>query len=562
MKLKNVITVNVITVLAFALLFHHYVYSQNMNSTLSVILTEYKGKIEVLRNNKNIQVKKGMNLQENDVIKTKQNSSALLLLQDGSKFILAENTEVVINNLKFVQTSVSLQNGKLMTKVSPRQTTQVFEVKTPVSVASVRGTEFIISFVDNKSELVVIEGKVLLSDMLGNNIEVNENEFCSILEKGSLGEKTKIDQNKVDSLINEFKTKDEEKLQQGKLEESKFELLKSELRSFVSDVKTDKIYFNDTIMQIKETDFSTGRTLVDVNGNLTRIEQTISRNKSNSIEFVNITKRDSYKYNGYFKDYQTQVESNKPRVDILRLGIEFSVSLPEKLTEWPSFISNKGKDFYPTRIYYELSNLNDKFYGDTTFTKIIEEKPIYEMRWDPITQMNQMVQVGTEKKEKLEGKTENYIVNAEGRKYEVDIEYNKSVKGELPKGNKNDESKNGKLFSWEETPIPLRDDINNDGVVDNKDILWMKTETYFINNSGDILTQDYLSGNKDRDPISLLKEVAFENIIFVCEDNGGFPGKPFFKKNIDLIITPDIAITLAKKLAVAVGNMNDMISKE
>lgn len=97
-----------------------------------------------------------MNLQENDVIKTKQNSFAVLLFQDGSKITLAEKTEVVINDLKFVQTSVSLQNGKLRTKVSPRQTSQVFEVKTPVSVASVRGTEFILSYIDTKSELVVI----------------------------------------------------------------------------------------------------------------------------------------------------------------------------------------------------------------------------------------------------------------------------------------------------------------------------------------------------------------------------------------------------------------------
>lgn len=306
-----------------------------MDSMLSVILAEYKGKVEVLRNNTNIQVKKGMNLQENDVIKTKQNSFAVLLFQDGSKITLAENTEVVINNLKFIQTSVSLQNGKLMTKVSPRQTSQVFEVKTSVSVASVRGTEFILSYIDNKSELVVIEGKVLFSDLLGNNIEVTESESCYISDQG-IGEKTKVDQNKVDSLINEFRTKTEEKTEQ-----EKSELIKSELKTFVSEIKLENYYFTNTILQVKEADFQTGRTLVDVHGNLTRIEQSVSRNKDNSIEFINITKRNSYKYNGYFKDYKTQVESNEPRVDIFRLGVEFSDTLPEKISEWPSYIAKK-----------------------------------------------------------------------------------------------------------------------------------------------------------------------------------------------------------------------------
>jgi hypothetical protein len=545
---KNMKLKNVITVLAFVSLFHHNVYSQNMDSMLSVILAEYKGKVEVLRNNTNIQVKKGMSLQENDVIKTKQNSFAVLLFQDGSKITLAENTEVVINDLKFVQTSVSLQNGKLRTKVSPRQTSQVFEVKTPVSVASVRGTEFILSFVDNKSELVVIEGKVLFSDLLGNNIEVTEFESCYISDQG-IGEKTKVDQNKVDSLINEFRTKTE----QGQTEQEKSELIKSELKTFVSEIKLENYYFTNTILQVKEADFQTGRTLVDVHGNLTRVEQSVSRNKDNSIEFINITKRDSYKYNGYFKDYKTQVESNEPRVDIFRLGVEFSDTLPEKISEWPSYIMNKGEDFYPTKVYYELSNLKDKFYGETNFTKIVEEKPIYEWRWDPYTGTEQQVQVGTEKETRLEGKTQNYIINADGKKYTVDTDYDENIKGKLPEG-KSKEDDDGKLCFWAEGPIPVKEDITGDGNVDNKDFLWLQTEGYSINNNGDILTPSYFTGSS-KDPFTILKEVAVESIIFVRKDNNGTPGESFFKRNIDLVVTPDIVIAMVKQIAPSLNNL-------
>ena len=514
MKLKNVITV-----LAFVLLFHHNVYSQNMDSMLSVILAEYKGKVEVLRNNTNIQVKKGMNLQENDVIKTKQNSFAVLLFQDGSKITLAEKTEVVINNLKFVQTSVFLQNGKLRTKVSPRQTSQVFEVKTPVSVASVRGTDFILSYIDNKSELVVIEGEVLFSDLLGNNIEVTEFESCYISDQG-IGEKTKVDQNKVDGLINEFRTKTE----QGQTEQEKSELIKSELKTFVSEIKLENYYFTNTILQVKEADFQTGRTLVDVHGNLTRVEQSVSRNKDNSIEFINITKRDSYKYNGYFKDYKTQVESNEPRVDIFRLGIEFSDTLPEKISEWPSYIAKKGDNFYPTRFYSEWSNTKDKIYSEITFEKSA----------DKVKEKDKIFQISNG--EKI---------------YNIDVDYDEKIKGKLPDG-ESKEKDDGKLWFWAQGPIPLKEDINNDG---KNDILWLQTEGYIINNSGNILTPSYFTSSSNKDPFTILKEVAVESIIFVRKDNNGTPGESFFKRNIDLVVTPDIVIAMVKQIAPSLNNL-------
>ncbi len=497
-----------------------------------VVVSMFSGNVLVWKNNQWVQVEKGTGLNEKDEIKTLEKSKVVLLFSNGSTITLAENTQIKIESLLSEKLSVYLKNGKAHTKVKPLQKAQVFELKTPVSVASVRGTEFIISYVNNNSEIIVIEGNVLFSDMSGKSVEVGELETCSILEGTGLTGKSNVNREQVDGILNEFKGAEtesegseqkEEKTQKPQEEQqtqqettvekeksNEIAELRNELKEFVSDVKLERYYVTETIQQVKEADFQTGRTLLDVHGNLTRVEQTVSRNKGNSIEFINITKRDSYKYNGYFKDYKSQVESNKPRVDIFKLGMEFSDTLPENISEWPSYIAKKGDNFYPTKFYSELSNTKDKIYSEITFEK----------SGDKVKEKDKIFQISNGKET-----------------YNIDVDY----EGELPKS----ESQEGKdeFWSWSKGPV-WYDNGNND-----KGILWICTEGYIINNSGNILTSSYFTSSSNKDPFSILKEVAFESIIFVRKDNGGEPGEAFFNSNIDLVATPDIALALVKKIA-------------
>jgi hypothetical protein len=496
-----------------------------------VVVSMFSGNVLVWKNNQWVQVEKGTGLNEKDEIKTLEKSKVVLLFSNGSTITLAENTQIKIESLLSEKLSVYLKNGKVYTKVKPLQKAQVFELKTPVSVASVRGTEFIISYVNNNSEIIVIEGNVLFSDMSGKSVEVGELETCGILEGTGLTGKSNVNREQVDGILNEFKgaetesegseqkeektqkSQEEQQTQQETTEEkeksNELTKLKNELKEFVSDVKLEGYYVTETVQQVKEADFQTGRTLVDVHGNLTRVEQTVSRNKGNSIEFINITKRDSYKYNGYFKDYKSQVESNKPRVDIFKLGMEFADTLPENISEWPSYIAKKGDNFYPTKFYSELSNTKDRIYSEITFEK----------SGDKVKEKDKIFQISNGEKT-----------------YNIDVDY----EGELPKS----ESQEGKdeFWSWSKGPV-WYDNGNND-----KGILWICTEGYIINNSGSILTSSYFTSNSNKDPFTILKEIAFESIIFVRYDNDG-PGTPFFNSNIDLVATPDIALALVKKIA-------------
>ncbi|MCX7716691.1 MAG: FecR family protein [Endomicrobia bacterium] len=513
------------------------------------VIADYRGQVQVIRGKTAVSVKKGLLLYENDRIKTMKNSDAVLIFRDGSSVSLGENTDVVIRDL-IEKISISLDRGKVKTKVVSKQTNKVFEIRTPVSVASVRGTEFILIYENNISELYVLDGEVNFEDILGNTTVVSSMEQCFATEQG-LQEKSLIDKEKIKVIKEEFRSiKDE--FQKGKKEE--IDTFKQELKDFVLETKTEKNYIYEFVQQVKEADFQAGRTLRDVHGNLTRVEQIISRNKDNNIEFMNITKRDSYVYKGYF-DYADIVKSNKPRIDIFRLGIEFNTSLPQKISQWPSFIAEKGKDFWPTRVYLEITNLKDRFYSETTFTKVVKEEPVYI--WEPkFNEFGHYIgdeprQIGTKKEEVLESKTKNIVSNG-AVEYNIDTDYDENVKGKLPEG-KHKEEEDGKLWFWVERPLPVKEDINNDGKSDNKDILWLQLEGYLINNEGKVLTPSYFTSGENKDPFNILKEVAVESCIFVRKYDADSTGTfvSFFNKNIDLVFTPDIIISLAKTMVLA-----------
>ncbi len=513
-----------------------------------VIVLTSTGNVLLWKSNQWIQADKGMVLTEKQEIKTLEKSKAALLFSDGSTITLTENTHLKIEDLLSNKFSVYLVSGKLYSKVKPLQKSQVFEVKTPVSVASVRGTEFIVSYINNNSELIVVEGSVLFSDISGKSIEVGELETCSILESSGLTEKFNLSKEQVNEMLNEFKDievetenfeQKEEKAQQEEQQtqeateetrkKDEFVELRNELKEFISDVKLEGYYITETIQQVKEADFQTGRTLIDVHGNLTRVEQTITRNKNNTVEFVNITKRDNYKYKGYFKDYTNEVNTNKPKIDILKLGIEFNTSLPEDISEWPKFIADKtakDEDFFPTKIYAQLSNnFEDSFLQEVNFKKITKDG-----------------------EEKLEGEGKILIsIREDNVKKEYKIDPDK--KDGLPESSekKNDD---GKLWAWAQNPVWYDNGSGGNGV------LWICTEGYLISNNGEILTPSYFAGGSNKDPFTILKEIAFESIIFVRKDNEGKPGDNLFNSNIDLVATPDIVLALVKKIAPSLSKLD------
>lgn len=111
-------------------------------------VTYTKGKVEVLRNEKWQQLKVGDYLQEKDIVSTGFNSETKIIYKD-SVMNLGALTRITFEELSssdFKETvSVFLNTGAVRSKVNHSSGKKVaYSVKTPVAVASVRGTDFMV----------------------------------------------------------------------------------------------------------------------------------------------------------------------------------------------------------------------------------------------------------------------------------------------------------------------------------------------------------------------------------------------------------------------------------
>jgi hypothetical protein len=107
-----------------------------------------------------------------DTIRTGKNSSIVLVFIDGTRLSLEENSELKVQYLGgyeytgLTDSRLYLKQGRLETQVTPRKdTANHFIISTPVSVTSVRGTNYRVSSEpqDAASKTEVLEGGVLVS---------------------------------------------------------------------------------------------------------------------------------------------------------------------------------------------------------------------------------------------------------------------------------------------------------------------------------------------------------------------------------------------------------------
>lgn len=106
-----------------------------------------------------------------DIVSTDSDSTLTLGFLDGSQILLLENSRLKIEHLMLLEhTGMSdyqliLEEGRVETKVDPdKGSARRFQIKTPATVTSVRGTDYRVSAeAENKSSTEVLIGKVRVS---------------------------------------------------------------------------------------------------------------------------------------------------------------------------------------------------------------------------------------------------------------------------------------------------------------------------------------------------------------------------------------------------------------
>jgi hypothetical protein len=158
---------------------------------------ETGGEVTVLRGTpgKELAAEPGMLLEAGDTVKTDADSySSIIFQDDGSRIKLGENSQLTLNatrEKKKLKKRMFLDSGgKLWAKVNRQKGTDL-QIKTPTSVASVKGTKFGLQTFDAEDWVWVYEDAVQVDGEAGT-VTVEEGEFCRVtresIEKSDIEE--------------------------------------------------------------------------------------------------------------------------------------------------------------------------------------------------------------------------------------------------------------------------------------------------------------------------------------------------------------------------------------
>jgi hypothetical protein len=127
---------------------------------------EVGGSVTIIKSNpgEEVEATLGMLLMGGDTVKTGEESySAIIFQDDGSRVKLGENSQLTLNatrDKKKLKKRMFLgSGGKLWAKITKKKGTD-FQIKTPTSVASVKGTRFIMEDREDGVWLYVLEDAV------------------------------------------------------------------------------------------------------------------------------------------------------------------------------------------------------------------------------------------------------------------------------------------------------------------------------------------------------------------------------------------------------------------
>ncbi len=155
-----------VTILLFSLLFAVGVFAEKV-----AVISKVQGEVLLQKAEDldyNTTVTMGTILNNNDQIKVNDGFAVMLLLDDKSQVKLRENTEVAIGLVEDLSGSsyrVRLEYGQALTKYSKGADFE-FQLHTPTSVASIKGTEFwTITDPETGDNVIVLEGIV---DVMNN----------------------------------------------------------------------------------------------------------------------------------------------------------------------------------------------------------------------------------------------------------------------------------------------------------------------------------------------------------------------------------------------------------
>lgn len=266
-------------------------------------------------------------LSSGDRVHTYRRGKATISLKDGSQIVLGPYSIFRIEEQSARNVALELTAGKLWAIVSKLRQRQ-FSVRTPVAVASVRGTEFSVEAAgDRQTAIEVFGGMVAVRGLLGDEALLTANQRVDVLE-GRLGRLERfegtMEERQRDDDRGKKDDKKEEKRDREKGEKrdraDRGERMKEEMRREVGFQLGREAIESAAAFDMKNALYQEGKTLIDAFGHRVRVEEYITRPNPNTFKFVALNFREGRFDRGLF-----EVTANKelPR-DLRTVNLWFS----------------------------------------------------------------------------------------------------------------------------------------------------------------------------------------------------------------------------------------------
>jgi hypothetical protein len=138
--------------------------SHDNDITIASIVTYTSGNVSISGSLYSLtQAKAGFPLNQGNTIITDEKSKSLFQMGDEAIIKLHENTSVSLMKISDKQRTLKINSGMIVGKVKKINKNDGFLIQLPDMIASVRGTDFMISIISNKTLIAVLNGKVALA---------------------------------------------------------------------------------------------------------------------------------------------------------------------------------------------------------------------------------------------------------------------------------------------------------------------------------------------------------------------------------------------------------------
>ncbi|MBI2069409.1 MAG: FecR domain-containing protein [Elusimicrobia bacterium] len=563
-----------------------------------LVVASVQGDVQVCdKANNCAAVEVGRVLSGGEVLRTGAGGRAYLRFGDKDKFEIRERTRVIVDQVLPRSSRLQLFLGTLKATVSGGWfRRRDVAVVTPGGVMSVRGTEFTVNTNEAGDTVVeVMYGRVDLVDPLSGRTLDN---FIQGESGKVQGDAPNLDQAggapsgepKSEELEpmegeeghEEFQQQEEEargdqgagrsrnrgdgKVEKGGLSADGFVEAFGGAQGFQAfgearaeiDKKAgdfagrEAAQVANIVTTVREDGFASGRTLRDVHGNLVRVEQLLQRPSGDSIQFVNLVKRDEYTYKGYFPPSTPYPTSS--RKDFFKASITFNKTLPENIMEWPSFFGSNSETLRINLVEATMANNTD-----ATSQDFIKFKATYNPGKDEVGGV--LCGAGlTFGVNCFEQTTIGFVNGADTGEWVVTDCTNTTCINESANITQ-DGSGPGDLWSTAELPLNLVNEVSDTLFLvapDGSNLtaeLWLLTESYAIGNGGNILNINNILNSNITEPFAFMRTVAGETILTVRTKPSAQAGQTIFQRgNIDLVIIPDLMVDIVQKYAAHIGD--------